>query len=284
MQRRAVAVYVALFLLVGVVAGALVATAESPELTFEDPDFELSQNETFEVDGQEYTVTEITETEVEADDADAVEIERSAQIEWEEVTDQSDTWANDTVVELDDREWRVLITGEEPTAFTLIEELDRQSILEDDPAAANQTEEIDGEEYVVVTDEDGEREIVPVDEYFPASEERSYAEGDDLAYDGQTVTVDSVTESDVVLAWQGPETMTLDVGQESEITLGDTEFVANFPDGWTLTLSSDLEAYESQLAQVDRLEQQADGLWRVLIVSVLSAVLVMAAAFIPSRY
>lgn len=284
MQRRAVAVYVALFLLVGVAAGALIATAETPELTFDDPDFELSEGDTFEVDGQEYTVADITQTEQELDDADAVEIERSGQIEWEEVTEQSETWANDSVVELDDREWRVHIEGEEPTEFTLIEVLDRQAILENDPDAANETEEIDGEEYVVVTDEDGERRLVPVDDYFPAPEERSYAEGEELTYDERTVLVDSVTASEVVLAWEGPETLTLDVSQESQITIGDTEFIAYFPDATTLVLSTDFAAYESQLAQVERLEQNTDGLWRVLIVSVLSAVLVMAAAFVPSRY
>ncbi|WP_418283166.1 hypothetical protein [Halorubrum sp. DTA98] len=283
MQRRAVAVYVALFLLVGAAAGALIATAESPELTFEDPEFELSENDTFEVDGQEYTVVAVTETEAE-DDVGDVEIERSGQIEWEEITEQSETWANESVVEFDGDEWRVHIEGEEPTEFTLVEVLDREAILADDPNAGNETVERDGEEYVVVSDEDGDDRLVPADEYFPAPEQRTFAVGDELEYDGQTVTVDAVTEGEVTLVWEGPEVMSLDVGQESVITLGDTEFVANFPDGSTLTLSTDLAAYEAQLAEVDRLEQYDNGLWNVLIVSVLGAVLLAAAAFIPSRY
>ncbi len=283
MQRRAVAVYVVLFLLVASVAGVLVATAESPELTFEDPDFELSEGDTFEVDGQEYTVADITETE-EEDDVGDVEIERSGVIEWEEITDQTEIWENESVVELDEREWEVHIEGENATAFTLVEVLDRQAILEDDPDAANETVESDGEEFVVVTDEDGEQQLVPVDDYFPVPEERSFAEGDEFDYDGQTVTVDSITADEVTLAWTGPETMTMDVAQESEITLGDTDFIAYFPDEATLILSSDFEAYEAQLAEVDRLDQVGEGLWRVLIISVLSSVLLAAAAFIPSRY
>jgi len=283
MQRRAVAVYVALFLLVAGVAGVLVATAESPELTFEDPDFELSEGDTFEVDGQEYTVADITETE-EEDDVGDVEIERSGVIEWEEITDQTETWANESVVELDEREWTVHTEGENATAFTLVEVVDRQAILEDDPNAANETVESDGEEFVVVTDEDGEQQLVPVDDYFPVPEERSFAEGDELDRDGQTVTVESITAEEITLAWTGPETLTMDVAQESEITIGDTEFIAYFPDGETLILSTDFEAYEAQLSEVERLDQLGEGLWRVLIISVLSSVMLVAAAFIPSRY
>jgi len=285
MQRRAVAVYVALFLVVGAAAGALVATAESPAITFDDPDFELSEGDTFEVDGQTYTVADVTETEEELDEADAVEISRSSVIEWEEVTEQSVTWANESTVELDGDEWRVHIEGEEPTEFALVEQLDRQAILEDDPNAGNETfvDEND-EEFVVVTDEAGEERLVPVDEYFAAPERRTYASGDQLTYEDRTVTVDEITASDATLVWEGPETLSVEVEQESEFTLGDTEFIAHFPDGSTLVLSSDIAAYEAQIAAVDRLDQQGEGLWRVLIVSVLAALLVTVAAFVPSRY
>lgn len=62
MQRRAVAVYAALFVLVAGVAGVLTVTADSPEIGFENPDYEVSDGETIEVEGQEYVV-EITEVE-----------------------------------------------------------------------------------------------------------------------------------------------------------------------------------------------------------------------------
>jgi len=42
MQRRAVAVYAALFVLVAGVAGVLTVTADSPEIGFENPDYEVS--------------------------------------------------------------------------------------------------------------------------------------------------------------------------------------------------------------------------------------------------
>lgn len=282
MQRRAVAVYVALFLLVGTATGALIATADTPEIAFEDPDHELSQGDTFEVDGQEYTVTDISE--VEEESHGEVTTHLVAEIEWEQVVEQSETWSNDSVVTVGDRDWRVVIDGEDPTEFTLREEIDRQAILEDDPNADNETVESDGEEYVIVTDEDGNDELVPVDEYFPAPEERTYAEGDTLEYNDQTVTVDAVTTDGATVVWEAPETSSVEVTEEGEITLGDTDYIGIFPSSDELVLSSDFESYEAQLAEIDQYNEWSSGLWRVLIVSGLSALLVVGAAFIPSRY
>ncbi|QLG60952.1 hypothetical protein [Halorarum salinum] len=59
MQRRAAAIYVAFFLVVGAVSFSLIATASAPELSFENPEHELGQGDTFTVDGTEYTVASI---------------------------------------------------------------------------------------------------------------------------------------------------------------------------------------------------------------------------------
>jgi len=164
MQRRAVAVYAALFLLVASVAGVLTVTAESPEVAFENPDHELSSGDTFEVDGTEYAVAEISEVE---------------------------------------------------------------------------------------------------------------AGGGGHGGSAETSIVATIE--------QGNET--IEVEDESTVTLGETGFVANFPDGTsTLTLSSDMEGYEAQVAEIDQFEQYNSGVTRVLILSLFSVVLLLATAFIPSRY
>ncbi len=280
MQRRAVAVYVALFLILASVAGVLVATAESPQIAFENPDHELSEGESFSVDGDEYTLTTIT---VDEDD-EAGEVV-TGEIERERTAEQSETWANETVIEVDEREWSVRIDGED--SFTLVEEQDFEALLAEDPNADNETVERDGEEFVVVTDEDGETRLVSPDEYFPAPEERSYAVGDELTYNDVDVTVESITDDAVTVVWMGPETLTIGVEQESTVTIGDTEFIAHFPsdpNDPTLTLSTDFDGYNAQLAQAERLDQYGDGLWRVLIISVLSAMALVGMAFMPSRY
>jgi hypothetical protein len=279
MQRRAVAVFVALFLGVAGVAGALTATAESPEIAFENPEIDASQNESIEVGGESYVVADISESE-----NDAGQMVISGTLEREFTAQTSETWANGSTVSVDDREWRVEIAGENATEFTLVEVLDRQAILEADDDAENETVTLEDGEYVAVTDESGERTLVPVDEYFPAPEERTHASGDTLEYDGQTVTVDEVTAGGAVLVWETTETETVEIAQQSTVTIGDTDYAAHFPDASTLRMTTDIESYEAQVTEIERFNQYNSGLSRVLVLSVLSSIMLAGMAFIPSRY
>lgn len=288
MQRRAVVVYVALFLLVGSASGALLVTAESPEVAFENPEFELSAGDTFEVDGQEYTVTEVTEAESGGGGGGhgggGAETTVTATIERDRTVERSETWANESTVELDDEEWRVRTAGENSTSVTLVEVLDRQAILEEDPDADNATVERDGGEFVVVDEGEGDPRLVPADEYFPDPAERSYAVGDEFEYGDRTVTVDSIAADGAVLVWTASDPVTTELTHSSTATIGDTEFAVAIPDGSTLALSTDIQGYEAQLARIDRFGQQSDGLWRMVIISFLASGLLGTTAFMPSRY
>jgi hypothetical protein len=279
MQRRAVAVFVALFLAVAGVAGALTATAETPEIALENPEVDASVNDSIDVGGETYVVAAISESE--NDDGQTV---ISGTLERDFTAETSVTWANESTVSVDDREWRVEIPGENATEFTLVEVLDRQAILEADDDAENETVTLDDGEYVAVTDENGDRTLVPVDDYFPAPEERSYATGETLEYDGQSVTVDDVTADGAVLVWETTETETVELAQQSTVTIGDTEYVVHFPDASTLRMSTDIEAYEAQVTEIERFNQYNSGLSRVLVLSVLSSIMLAGMAFIPSRY
>ena len=285
MQRRAVAVFVALFLAVAGVAGALTATADSPEIALENPEIDASQGDTIDAGGQSYVVADISETEEGGGGhGGSATTTITGTLEREFTAETSETWANGSTVSVDDREWRVEIAGENATEFTLVEVLDRQAILEADDAAENETVTLDDGEYVAVTDDSGERTLVPVEEYFPAPERRSYATGGTLEYDGQTVTVDGVTAGGAVLVWETTETQSVEVGQHSVVTLGGTDYVAHFEDTSTLQMSSDIEAYEAQVSEIDQYKQYNSGLSRVFILAVLSSVMLTGMAFIPSRY
>ncbi|WP_026046094.1 hypothetical protein [Halorubrum sp. T3] len=273
------AVFVALFLAVAGVAGALTATAETPEIALENPEVDASVNDSIDVGGETYVMAAISESE--NDDGQTV---ISGTLEREFTAETSETWANESTVSVDDREWRVEIAGENASEFTLVEVLDRQAILEADDDAENETVTLEDGEYVAVTDENGDRTLVPVDEYFPAPEERSYATGETLEYDGQTVTIDDVTADGAVLVWETTETETVELAQQSTVTIGDTEYVAHFPDASTLRMSTDIEAYEAQVTEIERFNQYNSGLSRVLVLSVLSSIMLAGMAFIPSRY
>ena len=279
MQRRAVAVFVALFLAVAGVAGALTATAESPEIALQNPEINAAENESIDVGGESYVVADISESE-----NDAGQTVISGALEREFTAQTSETWANGSTVSVDDREWRVEIAGENVTEFTLVEVLDRQAILQADDDAENETVTLEDGEYVAVTDEGGERTLVPVEEYFPAPEERTYATGETLEYDGQTVTVDEVTAGGAVLVWETTETETVEIAQQSTVTIGDTDYVAHFPDASTLQMTTDVESYEAQVTEIERFNQYNSGLTRVIVLSILSSIMLAGMAFIPSRY
>ncbi|MEZ3167288.1 hypothetical protein ABNG02_08130 [Halorubrum ejinorense] len=279
------AVFVALFLAIAGVSGALTATADSPEIALESPDFEVSQGDPVEVNGTSYTVADISESEEGGGGhGGAATTVISGTLEREFTAEMSETWANGSTVTVGDRDWRVTVDGANATEFTLVEVLDRQAILESDDAAENQTVTLEDGEYVAVTDDSGERTLVPVEEYFPAPEERTYETGATFEYGGNTVTVDGVTADGAVLVWEATQTETIDVAQEGTVTLGGTDYIAHFPDASTLRLSSDMEGYEAQVAEIDTFKQYNTGLTRVFVLSALSSILLAGAAFLPSRY
>jgi len=288
MQRRAVAVSGALFLLVAVAAFGLLATAQEPGIEFADPDFELAEGEEFTVDGTTYTVSSLDRTE-EENALGETTVTREGQIEWTEVQRQTESWSNGSTVTVDGREWTVVIEGEEPDAVTLREAQDRTAILEADPNADNETVERDGEEFVVV-EEDGEARLVPAADYFPTPEERTIATGEEFAYANETVTLEEVTSAAATVAWEAPVTMTTDIRHHRNVTVGNTTYVAAIRGGGedggdlTLVLSSDVEAFQAEQARIDRFEQRSSGLWRVVVLAMSVVVLLAAMAFLPSRY
>jgi len=281
MQRRAVAVYAVVFLLIGTASYALIATADEPEVTFENPDHELTEGSEFEIDGTTYTATTVGTEEVE--DHGVTHTEFVGEIEWEETRYQSEEWANNSTVTYDGGEWRVLI-HEDGTGFTLHEQQDRQAILQNDSEADNETVESDGEEYVVVRDEEGNATLVPAEEYFPEPGEREFAAGDAIQYDGHDATVGNVTAEAAVVEWEAETMRTEELDHRSNVTLAGTDYVVFFQDEDTVVLSSDHEAYQAQLAEMDAYEQRSSGLFRIAALSLLAVVLLSMIAFLPSRY
>ncbi|WP_096390481.1 hypothetical protein [Halopenitus persicus] len=282
MQRRAVAVYAVLFVLVGAAAGTLTATADAPEVSFDNPAFEGGAGDSFEHDGTTYTVTEVTEETSESHGATTTTL--TGTIEWNRTVEESATWANGSTVTYDGNDWRVVIDGEDPTAVTLQDQLDRTAILENDSNADNETVQSDGEEYVVVRNGNGSATLVPAGEYFPEPEERRITEGETIEYDGHGATVENVTASGATLRWETIETASTGLSQRGTVTLDGTDFVVIFQDSSTVSLSSNMDSYEAQLAEIDQFEQRMSGLTRVRWTSLGFVVFLLAFAFMPSRY
>ena len=267
MQRRAAAIYVALFVLVGAASYSLIATAQQPTVEFEEPTYELTQGDQLDAGGQTYTVAGVSET--------------GGELEY---TNESDrytvTWENDSTQTVDDEEWRVVIEGDDPTEVTLREEINESALLAEDPDASEETVEQNGTRYFVLNNS----QLVPASEYFPEPETRTYAEGDAVDYQGNTTTVDSVTADAAELAWTAPRTNTVEVEHEANVTIGDQTYFAYVPDGSKIQLIDDYSSYQQQTAEIEQYQTHTNGLWGVSIVSLLTAVFMIGFAYLPSRY
>lgn len=288
MQRRAAAVSVAFFLVVSAASYALIATAEEPTVDFEDPEYSLQQNQSFTQDGQEYTVTAIEATVESGGDGHGggggETLVRSGEISWtNESARHTESWDHGSTVTLDNVTYNLTVeSGEDPSAFTLREEPDREAILADDPNAENETVTSGGEEYVVLRN-DGERELVPVDEYFDP-EVRNYETGDQLTYNGEQATVETVTADAVTVTWTAPREQTTSLNHLENATLGEQTYLVFFPNNDTVYLTQQFDAYDRQTTEIDQHHDHVNGLWGVSILSGLAAFALLGMAYLPSRY
>lgn len=290
MQRRAGAAFVVFFLLVGAASLGLVVTAESPELEASGQTYQ--QGDTFTVSGTEYTVSKVEKSESGGGGGHGGghgggggSVSYEAVFEWTNDSFQyTESWGNNSTVSYDGKQWRVLVgDGDDPTTFTLEEDIDESAILADDPNAADEMVTHEGEQHVVVT-ENGTEKLVPASEYFPAPETREFAEGETFDYDGNETTVESVSTSGASLTWTAPKVESVSAGQKGNVTLGDQTYFLYFESGDEVLLSSDFAGLNQYEQASTEHHHHKNGLWGVTILSGTTAILLLGMAYMPSRY
>jgi hypothetical protein len=288
MQRRAAAIYVAFFIVLGVASYGLIATATAPTIGFDNPDHRLAQGDQFSVGDRQYTVSTIsaeTSGGGGGHGGGGATVTRSGELSWtNDSARYTQTWEHNATVTYQNETYRVLVAeGDDPSAFELREEINRTAILQGDAAVRDEIVTLNGTEYVVR--ESGEnRSLTPASEYFPTPSSTRYAEGDTLQFRGNATTVASVTGEGATLAWTAPRTNTINVGNRANVTVSDVRFFAYFPDNSTLVLESDYEVYQRQTEEIDTYHDHVNGLWGVSIVSFATAIMLLGMAYMPSRY
>jgi hypothetical protein len=288
MQRRAAAIYVAFFIVLGAASYSLIATASAPTIGFENPDHSLSEGDQFSVDDRQYTVSSLTaETSGGGGGhgGGGATVTRSGELSWtNDSARHTQTWEHDATVTYQGEEYRVLVAeGDDPSTFRLQEVVNRTAILQEDASVDDETVTVNGTEYVVRSEGD-DRSLIPASEYFPEPSSTTYSEGDSLDYQGNATTVSSVTGDGATLAWTAPQTNTVGVDNNANVTLNGQTYFAHFPDNGTLVLESDYGVYERQSQDIDTYHSHVNGLWGVSIVSFTTAVVLLGMAYMPSRY
>ena len=284
MQRRAAAGYAAAFLVVGVVAFSLIATATPPELTFQNPDHRLAEEDPVTIDGTEYTVANV-EAEVEESDGGGhgggggASLVRTANLTTvNDSVRQTATWANGSQVTYLADEWHVRTTNR---SATLTEVVDREAILQNDSRVENETTTLDGVEYVVRVDGDN-RTLVPAGDYFnPATV--TVAEGETIQFDGRAVTVERIDGDEALLTWTTTERQSVTFSS-GNVTIGSTTYYAHFPDNDTVVLSQNFERLHEFHENEESFTTHKNGLWGVTLLSGTGAIFLVALSFLPSRY
>jgi len=260
MRQGIVAVYVAFFLVVAGGSYATIALAEQPTISIDNPDFALSANQTFTVDGRTYTVRSVS-----AGSAEATWVNESARF--------TDSWDNNSTVALANQSYRVLIPNESaPSSFTLREV---QNVTE--PTVTQ-----NGTTYVVVERNDT-RQLVPVDEYLPEPRTRTLSAGQTVEYNNNSTTVTNVTSSAVELEWSGTKNNTVTMSEGGTVDLNGQQYVAHFPSANVVQLSADVTGFQEQTAAVSEFHQRIDGLWYVLSLCGVGTVLMVGLAFLPTK-
>ncbi|MFB6156664.1 MAG: hypothetical protein ABEJ34_02345 [Haloferacaceae archaeon] len=288
MQRRAAAIYVVVFLLVGTASYALIATAERPHVSFEDPEYELSQGDSFRVDGRSYTVASLSAEKSGGGGGHGGGgggVEYSGQLQWTNQSAQyTQTWEDGATVTFQGEEYVVRTrNGTDPSRFALERTRNRTAILQQDPSADNETVTRDGEEFVVIT-ENGTSRLVPASEYFPEPERTQFREGQQVQYNGNATTFTSVGNASVTLSWTAPRTNSIELSQAANVTLSGQQYFVYFADKKTVVLESDYSTYREDVERIDQFTRHRNGLWGVTILSGAAAILLIGMAFLPSRY
>ncbi|WP_132058894.1 COG1361 family protein [Halorussus amylolyticus] len=269
MQRRSATVYAVLFLVVAGGAYSLIGAAQQPDISVDGQSY--SENQTLTVNDREYTVSSVGDGE--------------GTLTWtNESAIRSATWENNSTLEMEgNTTFRVSIPNEsDPDDVTLRQEFE----LGDNVSTVTENET----KYVVV--EDGEnRTLVPVDEYksqqFGEPETREYSEGDEVEYEGNQTTISNVTTDAATLTWNDPRTNDVSLAEGENATLGPEEdnrtFVPHFPSEGELVLSTQTNEYQQQLnAQAD-FDERVQGLWGIIILSIVTVMLLIAFAFLPNK-
>jgi len=288
MQRRAAAIYAAFFVIVAAGSYAMIGVAQEPTVALDSPDHSLATGDQFSVGGLTYTVGAIQAGTNEGENL------RSGDLTWvNESARYTADLENNATVPASAVQWpgqnergepfRLLVENTtDPSSFTFTQAFNVSGRLAADPAVEDQTvTRADGQRYVVYSDNGTTR---PLADYLPAPETRTLSEGDTLRYQGNATTVADVTNETVTLAWTGSRTNTVSLQEGATATLGGTEFVAHFPDNSTLELTTDVEAYQREVEAVATYHERISGFWGISILSWLAAVVLLATAYLPSRY
>jgi hypothetical protein len=280
MQRRAAAVYFVLFVLVGAGAYGFIQVGMSePTVDLAGPTYASGDELT--VDGRTYTVSSI-----DTEEGEVARLAGDAELTWFNESRRATAMLdNGSSVAFEGGQYQVVVPNGTDGTFQLVEQREVSAILANDSAVENATVTRDGVEHVVFRDN---QSIRPVSEYLPPADRAEFSTGDQFDYQAEnvTATVDSVSGSGVGLSWAAPGEETVTVGAGANATLNGVTHFAHFPsENRVQLLPSDAQygAYTAELSAIEYWEERRNGVWGVVILSVIAGFVLLSTAYLPGK-
>jgi hypothetical protein len=240
----------------------------APEVELDGPTY--TEDETLTVNGVEFTVT-------------AAEPESGEVTFFNEEAVGTATLENGSTTQYDGGPYTVQ-TMNESNEFTLVEEQNVSAIIADDPDATG-----------VVTDDNDQRFVrfqngttTPLAEYLPPADTATFAVGDEFDYaeENVTTTVDAVTTSEVALVWDDPGNESIGFDEGENVTLAGQTYMGHIPANGSVQILPAEEyygQYQSELSDIDYYQERQNGVWGIIIVSFLAAIVLISAAYLPNK-
>ncbi|WP_338726889.1 hypothetical protein [Haladaptatus sp. DJG-WS-42] len=281
MQRRAAAIFAVFFVVAGAGAFGLIATAEQPHIKLDSPTYGM--NDTVTVGDRTYTVTKIAlEESGGGGHGGGGGASYAGELQWTNQSAQyTATLANNSTVAYNDGTYRVLVPNQSNyTTFTLNQEFNVTQRLAADPAVDNETITRNGERYVVYSENESLRLL---SEYLPEPDTQAFQTGDQIQYQNNSTTVQSVSESGATVEWFAPKTNTIELSQAGNVTLSGESYVANFISEEEVQLSPNYENFAEQEHEITEFEDTINGLWGIIILSLLSVIFMITFAYLPNK-
>ena len=117
----------------------------------------------------------------------------------------------------------------------------------------------------------------------------TYGQGDQFSAGGVTYTVASAGAEEGEVTFQNRtsgEEEAIDFDEGENVTLGGTQHFAHFPENGSVQLLPNdqyWDEYRADLATQDAYHERRAGIWAILYMSFLAAIILLAAAYMPVR-
>lgn len=274
MQRRAATAYVVLLLAVAAGSYAVMAGAQTPQVTAGGDAATHANQSTFSVDGRTYTVANVEAS------REGGAVRRTAFLEWtNDSARYTATIDNGSTLTLDGTDFRLTVPNVSSPSSATLTEIQRTDL-------PNTT--INGTTFVILEANGANRTLVEEDQYlrdqFGEPEQRSLAVGDSLQYANNSTEVAALRGGEsAVVEWTAPRQETIEVSEGSNVSLNGVRHVTYFRTNESVVLTTQIDTFVSQRADVDRFHERTNGLRGVVILCGLAAVLLAGLAFMPTK-